>query len=74
MQPAAFPGTPGVVAGHNGRVAWGVTNVNPDVQDLVEEKVDPANPKKGTVVKKVALPKSTTDITAILKELEGAGK
>ncbi len=39
-----FPGTPGVVAGHNGRIAWGVTNVNPDVQDLVEEKVDPANP------------------------------
>lgn len=28
--------------------------------------------KGGTVVKKVPLPKSTTDITAILKELEGA--
>ncbi|MDQ1324584.1 MAG: penicillin amidase [Chloroflexota bacterium] len=39
-----FPGTPGVIAGHNGRIAWGVTNVNPDVQDLVEEKVDPADP------------------------------
>lgn len=41
-----FPGTPGVIAGHNGRIAWGVTNVNPDVQDLVEEKVDPADPTR----------------------------
>ena len=41
-----FPGTPGVIAGHNGRIAWGVTNVNPDVQDLVEEKVDPADPAR----------------------------
>ena len=39
-----FPGTPGVVAGHNGRIAWGVTNAGPDVQDLVEERVDPADP------------------------------
>ena len=35
-----------MIAGHNGRIAWGVTNVNPDVQDLVEEKVDPADPGK----------------------------
>ena len=35
-----------MIAGHNGRIAWGVTNVNPDVQDLVEEKVDPADPAK----------------------------
>lgn len=41
-----FPGTPGVVAGHNGRIAWGVTNVNPDVQDLVEEKVDLTDPTR----------------------------
>ena len=41
-----FPGTPGVIAGHNARIAWGVTNVNPDVQDLVMEKVDPADPAK----------------------------
>ena len=43
-----FPGTPGVVAGHNGSIAWGVTNVNPDVQDLVEEKVDPADASRTT--------------------------
>ena len=41
-----FPGTPGVIAGHNARIAWGVTNVNPDVQDLVAEKVDPTDPAK----------------------------
>jgi penicillin amidase len=41
-----FPGTPGVVAGHNANIAWGVTNVNPDVQDLVQEKVDPQDPGK----------------------------
>ncbi len=32
-----FPGVPYVVAGHNGRVAWGFTNGYPDVQDLYQE-------------------------------------
>lgn len=40
----SFPGTPAVIAGRNGYVAWGVTNANPDVQDLVEERLDPADP------------------------------
>jgi penicillin amidase len=40
----SFPGVPSVVLGHNARVAWGATNVDPDVQDLFLEKVDPANP------------------------------
>ncbi|MEX1168752.1 MAG: penicillin acylase family protein [Chloroflexota bacterium] len=40
----SFPGVPGVVLGHNARIAWGATNVGPDVQDLVLEAVDPANP------------------------------
>ena len=35
---------PGVVLGHNARIAWGATNIDPDVQDLVIEKVDPADP------------------------------
>jgi penicillin amidase len=39
-----FPGVPGVVLGHNGRIAWGATNSDPDVQDLYVEEVDPANP------------------------------
>ncbi len=32
-----FPGIPGIVAGHNGHVAWGHTNGFPDVQDLFME-------------------------------------
>jgi len=40
----SFAGMPGVVVGHNGRIAWGVTNVGPDVQDLYVQKVNPANP------------------------------
>lgn len=39
-----FPGAPGEVIGHNDRVAWGVTNLGPDVQDLYLEKPNPANP------------------------------
>jgi penicillin G amidase len=40
------PGVPGVIIGHNDRIAWGFTNVGPDVQDLYIEKFDPANPKR----------------------------
>lgn len=36
---ASLPGVPGVIIGHNDRIAWGVTNVGPDVQDLFLEKV-----------------------------------
>jgi penicillin amidase len=34
-----FPGIPGVISGHNGRVAWGFTNGFPDVQDLYIERL-----------------------------------
>ncbi len=40
----AFPATPGVVIGHNESIAWGVTNVGPDTQDLYRIKVNPDNP------------------------------
>ena len=40
------PGGPGVILGHNDYIAWGMTNVGPDVQDLYEEKFDPSNPKR----------------------------
>lgn len=39
-----FPGVPGLIAGHNDRIAWGLTNLNPDVQDLYIEKQNPDNP------------------------------
>lgn len=32
-----FPGVPGIVLGHNADIAWGATNVGPDVQDLYVE-------------------------------------
>ncbi len=40
----SFPGVPAVVLGHNARIAWGATNVGPDVQDLFRETVDPNDP------------------------------
>ena len=42
----AAPGGPGVILGHNEYIAWGMTNVGPDVQDLYEEKFDPNNAKR----------------------------
>src|SRR5215216_3794761 len=39
-------GIPGVIIGHNDRIAWGFTNVGPDVQDLYVEKFNPDNPKQ----------------------------
>jgi penicillin amidase len=39
-------GLPGIVIGHNDHVAWGFTNVGPDVQDVYLEKFDPQNPKR----------------------------
>jgi penicillin amidase len=39
----ALPGTPGVVVGHNERIAWGITNLHFDVQDLYIEKLDARN-------------------------------
>lgn len=44
MAGVSFPGVPGVILGHNARIAWGATNVGPDVQDLFRETVDPADP------------------------------
>ncbi len=40
----SFPSAPGVILGHNARIAWGATNTGPDVQDLFVESPDPANP------------------------------
>lgn len=37
----SFPGDPGVVIGHNDRIAWGVTNVGADDTDLYLETLDP---------------------------------
>jgi penicillin G amidase len=36
----SLPGTPSVIVGHNQRIAWGVTNLHFDVQDLYIENFD----------------------------------
>lgn len=41
-----FAGVPGVIIGHNAGVAWGFTNVGPDVMDLYIERVNPDNPNQ----------------------------
>jgi len=38
-----FPGSPGVIIGHNTRIGWGVTNAEVDTQDLFIEKPNPQN-------------------------------
>ena len=37
----SLPGVPCVIIGHNQRIAWGVTNLGFDVEDLYIEKIDP---------------------------------
>lgn len=41
-----FAGVPGIVIGHNDRIAWGVTNFGGDSQDLYLEEINPANPQQ----------------------------
>ncbi len=42
----SFASGPGVVIGHNDRIAWGLTNLGPDVMDLYIEKINPENPNQ----------------------------
>ncbi|GAB3126450.1 penicillin acylase family protein [Glaciibacter psychrotolerans] len=35
----SFSGLPGIIIGHNARIAWGFTNLGPDVADLYLERV-----------------------------------
>jgi penicillin amidase len=41
-----FPGAAGIVLGHNDFIAWGATNLGPDVQDVYIEKFDKDNPNR----------------------------
>jgi len=38
----SLPGMPFIIVGHNQRIAWGYTNLNPDVQDLFIENFNAA--------------------------------
>lgn len=39
----SLPGVPSVIIGHNDHIAWGVTNLGFDVQDLYREQFNPQN-------------------------------
>ena len=41
-----LPGVPGVILGHNEYIAWGATNLGPDVQDLYAETFNDKNQYK----------------------------
>lgn len=42
----SLPGVPLLVLGHNGRIAWGMSNLGPDTQDFYIEKLDhPEDPR-----------------------------
>jgi penicillin G amidase len=42
----SLPGLPLVIIGHNQRIAWGMTNTGPDVQDIYAETFDPKDRNK----------------------------
>jgi penicillin amidase len=42
----AAPGLPGVIIGHNDAIAWGVTNLGADTQDIYLETFDPEQPRR----------------------------
>ncbi|MHB9116070.1 MAG: penicillin acylase family protein, partial [Thermoleophilia bacterium] len=63
----SFPGAPGVVIGHNDRIAWGFTNVGADVQDLYVEKVNPENPDQYEV------DGAWVDMEKVTEEIQVAG-
>jgi penicillin amidase len=43
---ASIPGVPGVIIGHNDRIAWGVTNTMTDGDDLFVEQINPDDPRQ----------------------------
>lgn len=66
-----FAGIPGIIVGHNDTIAWGVTNVGPDVQELYIEKRNPKDPyefqyladwEKADVVDEVIKVKDKADV------------
>jgi penicillin amidase len=42
----SFAGMPGVIIGHNNQIAWGFTNLGPDVMDLYVERINPDDPNQ----------------------------
>ena len=63
-----FAGVPGVIIGHNNRIAWGVTNVMSDTMDLYIEKINPENPNQYEVNGK------WVDMQLVKEEIQVAGE
>ncbi|MCI0710407.1 MAG: penicillin acylase family protein [Chloroflexi bacterium] len=40
----SVPGMPGILVGHNDRIAWGISSLNADTQDLYRLRLNPNNP------------------------------
>jgi penicillin amidase len=53
------PGQPGIVIGHNDRIAWGLTNASADIQDVYIEEFQPTDPLR------YRTPSGWADVTAI---------
>src|SRR6266540_1975034 len=43
---ATLPGIPNVIIGHNARIAWGLTSLEPDVQEIYLEETDPKDGRR----------------------------
>ncbi|MFN2188473.1 MAG: penicillin acylase family protein, partial [Candidatus Promineifilaceae bacterium] len=42
----SLPGVPGILIGHNDRIAWGLTNAAFDAEDTFIERINPENPNQ----------------------------
>lgn len=42
----SLPGVPGILIGHNDRIAWGLTNASFDAEDVFIERINPENPNQ----------------------------
>jgi len=42
----SLPGVPGILIGHNDRIAWGLTNAAFDAEDVFIERINPINPNQ----------------------------
>jgi penicillin amidase len=42
----SLPGVPGILLGHNDRIAWALTNASFDAEDVFIERINPENPNQ----------------------------
>ena len=63
----SFVGSPGIVIGHNNRIAWGLTNAGADVMDLYVIKVNPQDPNQ------YEMNGAWVDMQVIAEQVEVAG-